>query len=85
MKVTTFDLNFVLTGTKLKATCSKFQVLKHPQFYVVVKGDKKNSLVHTFYEINGPGNELYWFDHHDGKEPLRKAIAKAIERKSKRA
>ncbi len=82
MKVTTFDLSFVLNGTKLKAKCSKFKAWKHPQFYVVVKGDKKNTLIQTFYEVNGPGKELFWFEGKDDKEPLRKAIAKALEKKS---
>lgn len=85
MKVTTFDLNLVHKGTKLKATCSKFRAWKHPQYYVVVKGDKGNSLIHTFYELNGPGEELFWFNHSNDKEPLRKAIASALKRKALRA
>ena len=75
MKIDKFEITFTHSGQKVIASCQKFKVGRHPQYWVAYKNDSSNRTF-TFYEIGE--KELFWFA---GESDLYgKKIASALKK-----
>ncbi|CAN5775658.1 hypothetical protein BH10BAC2_BH10BAC2_40000 [soil metagenome] len=79
MKVTIVDFSFTFGGQKIKATCQKMKVYKHPHLRVAVHGEKGKADIYIFHEINEPKQKYFWFQLSETKQEVAKVIAKKLE------